>query len=242
MQHSDYRQSHQAPGKGKAYRKTYERGYYAAQWRDIEGPLLRTVLADLSGLNKTCLDFACGTGRIASVAAQYFGSVTAVDVSPVMLEEADVPSNVELLLRDITLDPLDRVFDVILAFRFFLNADDALRTAALRVIRSHLKDDGRLVCNIHMAQTSPMGRTYDLMSKILRRTVHRTMHCSTFTRLIESEGFAVENIFWYSFLPRPGPLFPRLCEAAILPLENLGRRTRLPRSLAQSFLVVARKR
>src|SRR5438045_1629824 len=66
---TDYRESHQALGYSGKYNRVYEIGYYAAQWRLIEEPLLRSILQPMGGKEKTCLDFACGTGRITQVVA-----------------------------------------------------------------------------------------------------------------------------------------------------------------------------
>ncbi len=58
---------------------TFGVGYCAALWRNVEQPLLENILRPLGGPEQTSLDFACGTGRIAKVAASFFGSV--VDVT-----------------------------------------------------------------------------------------------------------------------------------------------------------------
>ena len=63
-------------------------------------PLLEGILRPLGGAERTSLDFACGTGRIAEVAAMFFGSVVGVDVSEAMLSAASVPDNVTLLCVD----------------------------------------------------------------------------------------------------------------------------------------------
>ena len=65
--------------------------------------------------------------------------------------------NVRLQQIDITRQSLGDTFDVVTAFRFFLNAEQQLRREVLEAIRKHLKPDGRLVCNIQMNATSAMG-------------------------------------------------------------------------------------
>jgi ubiquinone/menaquinone biosynthesis C-methylase UbiE len=150
-----YRMSHQAAEARIAYDRTFEVGYYAGLWRKIEQPLLESILRPLGGPERTSLDFACGTGRITKVAARFFGSVVGVDVSEAMLSNASVPENVTLICADITRTPLERQFNVITAFRFFLNAEDNLRRDALRTIYRHLHEDGVLVCNIQLNKPHP---------------------------------------------------------------------------------------
>jgi hypothetical protein len=50
------------------------------------------------------------------------------------------------------------------------------------------------------------------------------------------------DIVFSDYLPRPGRLFPRLCEALIEPFEKACRKLRVPELFAESFLIVSRKR
>jgi SAM-dependent methyltransferase len=129
-----YRVSHQSADIVADYVSTFEVGYCAALWRKLEQPLLERILRPLGGPARKSLDFACGTGRIAKVAALFFGSVVGVDVSEAMLLAASVPDNVTLLCVDVTKVPLEQTFDVATAFRFFLNAEDTLATHCGRSI------------------------------------------------------------------------------------------------------------
>ena len=238
----DYRRSHCAPGYGECYNKTYESGYYGALWAKIEIGLLSGVLYPMAGTGRKCLDFACGTGRITNLAAEIFPEVVGVDVSETMLACAQPSRNVRLLHVDITTRPLDETFDVITAFRFFLNAEERLKREALSAIYNQLNQGGRLVCNIHMNATSPVGIAYRLLNQVLGRTVRNTMSARRFKQILLSSNFVVERIIPYGYLPRPGYLAPRLCEKLILPVEKAAMAIGIPGRLAQHFLVVARKR
>jgi len=103
--YSDYRSSHQTPGYGTDYTKTFCSGYYAGLWLRIERPLVEGILKPLGGPSRSCLDFACGTGRVASVAGPLFGEVVGVDVSQSMLACARVPGNVKLVKADLRAAP-----------------------------------------------------------------------------------------------------------------------------------------
>jgi SAM-dependent methyltransferase len=238
----DYRSSHCGLGYGEHYNKTHESGYYGALWAKVEKPLVLEVLGPMGGVGRKCLDFACGTGRISNIAAECFSEVVGVDVSQSMLDCARVPPNVRLLHVDLTVGPLDETFDVATAFRFFLNAEDQLRIEALKAIHRQLNDSGRLVCNVHMNSTSPVGVACRLINWLLGRTIRNTLSTTRFEQLLTSSGFIAETVIPYGYLPRPGRLSPRVCEALILPVENASKALGFPGRLAQHFLVVARKR
>jgi SAM-dependent methyltransferase len=238
----DYRSSHCAFGYGEHYNKTHESGYYGALWAKVEKPLVLAILGPMGGVGRKCLDFACGTGRISNIAAECFSEVVGVDVSQSMLDYARVPPNVRLRHVDLTVEPLDEAFDVATAFRFFLNAEDQLRTEALKAIHRQLNDSGRLVCNIHMNSTSPVGVACRLINWLLGRTIRNTLSTARFEELLTSSGFIAETVIPYGYLPRPGRLLPGLCEALILPVEKASNALGFPGRLAQHFLVVARKR
>jgi len=237
----DYRTSHCAPGYGTHYNMTYESGYYGALWDKIERPMILDLLRPMGGAGRNCLDFACGTGRITNVAAQVFGEVVGVDVSKSMLACAQVPNNVKLRNIDMTMESLEETFDVVTAFRFFLNAEDQLKREALKAINQQLKDGGRLVCNVHMNATSPIGLVCRLLNWSLGRTVRNTLSETRFKKLLTASGFLVEEVIPYGYLPRPGRFLPGICEALIEPFEKLSRTLRVPGQLAQHFLVIARK-
>lgn len=238
----DYRESHAVPSAGIAYNKTYEAGYYAALWNGIERPLLEEILREFGGPQRKCLDFACGTGRITNVAAEYFGQVVGVDVSAPMLACVTGAANVRILQIDITRESLGEAFDVITAFRFFLNAGQRLREEALDSLRDHLKETGRLVCNIHMNAVSPFGLASRIVNHFPFSRVRNTMSAGEMTALLHSAGFSVERLIGYGYLPRPGNLLPRFCERCVEPADRLARALRMPARFAQQLLFVAKKR
>ncbi len=232
-----YRSSHRAQGYADVYGRSFQAGYYAALWNEIERPLLEQTLHALGGHGRSCLDFACGTGRITQVAATMFDRVVGVDVSSEMLAGAKAPPGVSLHCVDITREPLSETFDVATAFRFFLNAEDELRRAALHAIHRHLNGGGRLVCNVHMNAISPMGMLYRALP-----SQQNTLSFRHFRDLLAEAGFGVESVQPYGYLPRPGPFLPTVCEALMHPTERLCRALHVPARFAQNLLIVAAKR
>lgn len=238
---NSYRASHTAPGYGRRYNGVYNTtGYYKSLWDEIERPLLLEAIAKWVVNPISCLDFACGTGRITGVASEVFERVVGVDISQSMLAENPNAGRAKLINADICQEHLGELFDAALAFRFFLNAEQDLKLAAVRALARHLRPGGMLICNVHMQSTSPMGFIYSVLGR-LNATKQRVIRTSEFVRLIEQQGFTVVAVTAYGFLPRPGPLFPHLVARLVGPAELVATRLRVPAYLAQSCLIVARR-
>jgi len=238
-----YLKSHAAEGYGRRYKSTFEAGYYGIEWQHIERPLLSKLVAQLDGIEScSCLDFACGTGRITSLLAEHARQVTGVDVSAAMLEMAQRRDNVQLFERNIIDHPLDKRYDLLTAFRFFVNAEPELREAAMAALAKHARPGARLIANVHVNSWSPMGLLYRTRNSLLRRTMNRTLSQAEFVDLAKRHGFEAEQTQWYGFTPRLGPLtFPGM-QSTMLAVESVGRHLPLIKPcLAQSMVVVFRK-
>ncbi len=239
-----YVKSHAAAGYGQRYKTTFEGGYYGIEWRSIERPLLARVLSAFEGIKDwSCLDFACGTGRITSVVAEHARQVTGVDVSAAMLEMAPGGKNVRLLERNIIAQPLDEQFDLLTAFRFFVNSEPELRESAMAAPAQHARPGARLIANVHVNSWSPVGLLYRARNAVLGRTMNRSLSRAEFVSLANRHGFEVEQVHWYGFTPRPGPItFPGM-QTVMLAIESIAKHAPLCKGcLAQSMLVVFRKR
>jgi SAM-dependent methyltransferase len=218
MTELDYRASHARPGYGSHYSQTYKQGYYADLWKGIERPFLEDLFERMRAEGReSCLDFACGTGRITQVAERYFDPCLGVDISDEMLKIARASCQKAILeQRDITRNPLPRKFDVITSFRFFLNAQPALRVAALRALTAMLEANGRMIINVHVNRSSPLGVAYRVRNRLAGR----------------------EMVHHYGFYPRTGWHLEWLQRALMQPTERIFEKwTWLPRSWAQSFVV-----
>lgn len=148
-----YIDSHKAPGKGESYD-----GCYASDpetqylWRQEQRVLAEVLDHYYAKRPVHLLDFACGTGRIAGFLENRVASSCGVDVSGSMLSVACKKlSHTRLLQMNLVEEcPFPRAsFNLITAFRFFLNAEPELREAATKVLASLLADDGFFVFNIH---------------------------------------------------------------------------------------------
>lgn len=146
----DYSSSHRSKGADYHDRFTELPGRRLA-WR-FEREYLE-VAAARRGRIESHLDFAGGTGRIAGALSPYCQRQTILDVSVSMLAVAarHVPA-ARVICGDFRVDP-DVVnpgeFDLVTAFRFFPNSEEALRDAAMAFIARALAPGARLICNNH---------------------------------------------------------------------------------------------
>ncbi|KZD23922.1 hypothetical protein A4A58_25330 [Tardiphaga robiniae] len=101
-------------------------------------------------------------------------------------------------------------FDVATAFRFFLNAEDALRREALRAIYRQLCKGGVLVCNIQLNATSPIESITRILNWAYPARPRNTLTLDQFSRVLSAEEFEVIESTYYGSLPRRGSVLPRL--------------------------------
>ena len=100
-------------------------------------------------LDKEILDFGGGTGLLALPLAKQAKSVTLVDISEKMLEQARLKAeqqdikNIQFLEQDLLKNPLEQEFDLIVVCRVLHHMPDL--DAALSLFHQHLKEDGQLL-------------------------------------------------------------------------------------------------
>jgi SAM-dependent methyltransferase len=238
-----YAKSHAAPGYGQHYRKTFRRGFYALEWECIEQPLLECILNSIPGAaEQTCLDFACGTGRIANVAARHMKRVVGVDIARSMIEAADPAPNVELRVHDLIAEPIPDRFQTATAFRFFLNAEQELRETGMAAISRHLEPGGLLIANVHINAQAPLGQVYNLRNFLTGTLRNRTLSHPKFVDLGARHGLRLKATHYYGYTPRPGSLnFPGLAGLMAV-IERIGRTMpSMSRWLANSFICIFEK-
>lgn len=133
----------------------YGENTYASVLWEVEKFQLANLLDDfrLSHGRIDCLDFATGTGRVLEFLEGKVNSLTGIEISPAMAEIASRKvSQAHIICTDITARNVDLEgkYDLITAFRFFLNSEPELRARAFEALAKRLKDDGSwLVFNNH---------------------------------------------------------------------------------------------
>ena len=99
--------------------------------------------------DKEILDFGGGTGLLTLPLAKQAKSVTLVDISEKMLEQARLKAerqdikNIQFLEQDLLEKPLKQEFDLIVVCRVLHHMPDL--DATLSLFYQHLKEDGRLL-------------------------------------------------------------------------------------------------
>ena len=99
--------------------------------------------------DKEILDFGGGTGLLALPLAKQAKSVTLVDISERMLEQARLKAeqqdikNIQFLDQDLLEKPLEKEFDLIVVCRVLHHMPDL--AAALSLFHQHLREDGQLL-------------------------------------------------------------------------------------------------
>jgi len=98
------------------------------------------------GTDMRVMDFGAGTGLIASRIVARVGHLTAVDVSPAMLErlaeKPELRDRVEIVCRDILHEPLDARFDLIVSAMAMHHVQDT--DALFARFAEHLERGGRV--------------------------------------------------------------------------------------------------
>ena len=173
----EYRLSHTAVGKGASYQESFEKYPYRRLMWTWEKKQIKEIITYRFKKEKDILDFACGTGRILLELANISENVTGIDVSESMLDVARkrVP-NTEIINADIThINPFEekKQFQIIVSFRFFLNAQQTLRKEVLSALTPMLEDDGVLIFNNH-GNSSHLGL---FPKKLSRKQIDELLEC-----------------------------------------------------------------
>ena len=136
-----YRESHLGAAKARSYDEDLwdPQAAKGLDWL-VEQRLLAGILRSAgSSAPGSAADFACGTGRVLEFLGRYFPAPVGIDVSPDMLALARARCpRAKLILGDVTTMPslAPGPFDLITAFRFFLNAEPPLRSEVLAWMRA----------------------------------------------------------------------------------------------------------
>ena len=99
--------------------------------------------------DKAILDFGGGTGLLALPLAKQAKSVTLVDISEKMLEQARLKTeqqeirNLQLLEQDLLVNPLEQQFDLIVVSRVLHHMPDL--DATLAMFYHHLRENGQVL-------------------------------------------------------------------------------------------------
>jgi len=235
----NYRTSFRSADKAEGYEHEYiQPGTTSGVLWELEQEILGEFFSVHSGKLSRGLDFACGTGRILSLVEKHVPETIGVDISDEMLEVARERCRDSTLVQaDLTRDPdaVDGEFDLITAFRFFLEAEESLRESVLPWIRSRISRDGFFIANFHRNPTSLRGIYMRLRGRLAGKSIH-TISLGTAKRMLEWHGFRIERVEGYAYLHYRGGGAARVRRRVERVLRHVPFLTRF----ASSFVVVAR--
>lgn len=238
----DYRLSHQSQYKTERYeRDVYRAGSYDDfVWQEEKKILDR----ELDLLKKRIpvpryLDFGCGTGRIIEYLENKVDESVGVDIAHEMLAVAkEKLRHSRLIEADITTDDIlrEQKFDIITAFRVFLNAEPQLQDAILKTLAPKLSDSGIFIFNIHGNIWSfrlPMVWWYRLRGRYLNYLSYRQIK-----RLLVRHDLHVERLYGLGLIPKP---FYRLCPRASFTLDRFLARIPLIKYISYNLIFVCKR-
>jgi ubiquinone/menaquinone biosynthesis C-methylase UbiE len=237
-----YRVSHLGADKAREYDEDLwdQRAAKGLDWL-VEQRLLTDLLeTHVPAGPRSVADFACGTGRVLEFLSRSYDSPVGIDISPAMLALAgERCPHATVVLGDVTTTPTlaPGPFDLITAFRFFLNAEPELRSAALEWMRGALQPGGLVVANFHLNPASLRGAYLRLRMRPATRPPMMTL--KDVRQLFSAHGFTVHQILGYGFLPFRREGRTLLAPSARLTVETSLAGTGFLRPIAGSFLVVA---
>jgi len=238
-----YRESHLGEDVGVEYDKALSN-----RFENFINKLEYHTLKDLikkyypSGV-KTSMDFACGTGRISTLVEKYSKSHTGIDISSDMIKVAkNKCKKTKFIVTDITNDKsVNKKYDLITAWRFFLNSEKKLRYDVLKALKKFMNDDSYLIFNIHMNSFSVVGLQFYLRKKLLKQEVINTMSLGETKRMLDKCGFEVVEVIYLAHLP--GRLnFIMLPEKALMPTEKFFTKAKFLGRIAKDFIIVCKKK
>jgi SAM-dependent methyltransferase len=237
-----YRESHLGAEKARSYDEDLwdSRAAKGLDWL-VEQRLLADILqAGAAPGPRSAADFACGTGRVLEFLGRYYPSPVGIDISPDMLALAhDRCPRATVILGDVTTMPglAPGPFDLITAFRFFLNAEPSLQSKVLEWMRDSLRPGGLVVANFHLNPCSLRGAYLRLRTTPGARPSMASVAQARW--LFTSNGFTVRMVLGYSFLPyrRAGRTLLAPPARRAVEMRLAGSKALLP--VAGSFLLVA---
>ncbi len=239
-----YRESHKYEGKGDEYEAYYRsEAWEKFIWSREQEIILKILDKYFAGKQIHLLDFACGTGRITSLLETRVKTSTGVDVSGSMLAIARSRlKRTEIIEADITTENAltRRKFNLITAFRFFLNAEPELRSSAIKALVELLDEDGYFVFNNHHSFGSPWIKL--LYARHLRKNpegAFNVMSIEQMKGLVEDVGLEIVEVYPAGFFHPPKvPVSYWLGRA----IDSLACRLRFLNRFSESPVAVCRRR
>lgn len=238
-----YRESHKYEGKGAEYEQFHQTAWQRFLWSREQEILLGILGKYFADRDVHLLDFACGTGRITALLENRVKTSTGVDVSDSMLNIArEKLKRTQIIKTDITAENIlkPRKFNLITAFRFFLNAEPDLRTAVLRALVEVLDEDGCLVFNNHRNWNCPWTKlVYAYHQWKKPEEMFNIMSIRQMQELVQGAGLEIVELYPVGFFHPPRVPVSALLNRAI---DNAAGKFTFLNRFSESPIAVCRHR
>ena len=215
MKNRSYRESHISKNHGKKYDVLYVKDSYDSRVWLLEKEILELIFRKhFNSKVINHLDFACGTGRLLEVFENKAITSFGIDVSNEMLRIARKKyRNTKFIECDITKNQniFNQRFNLITAFRFFLNAEMTLRKHVLEIFYRILEDDGILIFNIHGNKNSLRFLPLRIRNFLTKNKLN-SISFREIKKLIEENNLKIIEVYGLSFLPQ---IFSKILPKAI---------------------------
>ena len=207
MVKSKYTQFHKKKNLGLEYDEgLYSKDTWSNRIWQIEKEIIKKIL---KGKEKSkILDFATGTGRVLKFLEENnFNHLVGIDSSSEMLKQAKrkLKKKTKLFCLDISeKKDFNKIkkerFDIIIAFRFFLNAEKDLREDILDKLKTILKKDGFLIFNIHKNKKSFIFFIKKLLNGFSKEKIN-VVSFKEVKKWVSKKGLKIQNCYTYGFIP-----------------------------------------
>ena len=239
-----YKDSHKYAQKGAEYEAFYQmQPWEGFLWSREQKIILKILEKYFKGRDIHLLDFACGTGRITAFMEERVKTSTGVDVSSSMLAIAKRKlKRTEIIKADITTEDVlqGRKFNLITAFRFFVNAEPALRCSAMQALAGLLSEDGYFVFNNHQSYGSPWIKLRWLRHRQINpQGIFNVMTIGQMRELVECVGLEIVELYPAGFFHPPKIAIPRAVSSAA---ENICSRVKFLARFSESPVAVCCRR
>lgn len=243
MAKNSYRESHKYAGKGAEYEQYHQTHWQRFLWSREQEILLKILEKYFADRDIHLLDFACGTGRITALLENRVKTSTGVDVSDSMLAIArEKLKQTQIIKADITVENVlkPRKFNLITAFRFFLNAEPELRCGVLRALVEVLDEDGYFVFNNHRNWGSPWTKLVYVYHRLKNPEEKlNIMSIQKMEELVQGAGLEIIELYPIGFFHPPRvPVSVRLNRA----IDNVAGRFTFLNRFSESPIAVCRRR
>lgn len=239
--YNSYRESHKNHAKGIDYDDFYQHHSWTKFVWEQEQKVLSDILKKYFQNDKIhLLDFACGTGRITKFLENKVDTSIGVDISKPMLDIAKKKLEKTKLIRvDLTKsNPFKwQHFNLITAFRFFLNSEPKLRDEVLTIITSLLSNDGYFIFNNHLNWASPSVKLRYYYGKFISKDTCNVLSIDAIKIMLLKHNLEIIKVYPIGFI---NPIKVNLPKLWNIKIDNFVKNIKIFNNCSESPIFVCK--